>query len=83
MKFSSVLAVLTILAVAASAAPCKNKGSNNHKSGHDNVNAISQQVGDVGNEGRTSGLLNGLLKGGIASDNSKTSNVNQHASIQN
>ncbi|KAI8365294.1 uncharacterized protein BYT42DRAFT_649218 [Radiomyces spectabilis] len=46
---------------------------------HDDDIRVHQEINGVGGRGRVSGVLNGLLGGGILSDNSRDTYINQDA----
>ncbi|KAI8365301.1 uncharacterized protein BYT42DRAFT_618681 [Radiomyces spectabilis] len=67
MKATFFLTVAAVLVAAVSAT------GGHHRS------EVDQEVGGVGNEGRVSGILNNLLKGGLLADASQDHHVSQDA----
>ncbi|KAI8365296.1 uncharacterized protein BYT42DRAFT_159261 [Radiomyces spectabilis] len=69
MKATFFLAVSAVFAAAVSAAGA---------GGGKRID-VDQEMGGAGNEGRVSGLLNNLLKGGLLADASKGYGLSQDA----
>ncbi|KAI8365307.1 uncharacterized protein BYT42DRAFT_618687 [Radiomyces spectabilis] len=65
MKATFFVALAAVFVATVSAA--------GHRSG------VDQETNGVGNEGRVSGILNNLLKGGLLADSSKGYGVRQDA----
>ncbi|KAI8365298.1 uncharacterized protein BYT42DRAFT_618678 [Radiomyces spectabilis] len=74
MKATFFLTVAAVLVAAVSA----QSGSHQHANGGHRAD-INQEVNGVGLEGRVSGLLNNLLKGGLLADASQGHHVGQDA----
>ncbi|KAI8365304.1 uncharacterized protein BYT42DRAFT_649219 [Radiomyces spectabilis] len=70
MKATFFLTVAAVF-VAVVSATCDH--GDNHSSD------IVQEINGVGNEGRTSGVLNNAIQGGILADNSQSTHIVQDA----
>ncbi|KAI8365308.1 uncharacterized protein BYT42DRAFT_618688 [Radiomyces spectabilis] len=78
MKATFFLTVAAVFVAAASAQAGPGQQESHHHHGGQHP-AIIQEAGGVGIEGRVSGLLNNLLKGGLLADASQGHHVGQDA----